>query len=283
MAIAGIVVVLGAVIGGYLMEHGQLAVLFQPAEFVIIFGAAFGGVLISTPMKVQTAMIGGVLKVITGKTIKKDDYVELLYMLNEIFQMAKRDGLLVLESHVEKPESSSLFKKYPGFMSHHHAVEFLTDSAKIIIVGGVASHELEALMDSDLEIHHEETARPAGVMNKVSDSLPGLGIVAAVLGIILTMSVIDGPPAEIGHKVGAALVGTFIGILAAYGFLSPLAAGMELITQDDAQYIQCIKSGLLAFEKGLSPMIAIEFARRSIMGSERPGMKELEEALRKKK
>ncbi|MBI3007079.1 MAG: flagellar motor stator protein MotA [candidate division NC10 bacterium] len=283
MAIAGIVVVLGAVIGGYLMEHGELAVLFQPAEVVIIFGAALGAVFISTPMKVQVALFGGVLKVLLGKTIKKQNYIELLCLLSEIFQMAKKDGLLVLESHVEKPESSSLFKKYPGFMSHHHAVEFLTDSAKIIIVGGVASHELEALMDSDIEIHHEETARAPGVLSKVSDSMPGLGIVAAVLGIILTMAAIDGPPAEIGHKVGAALVGTFLGILAAYGFLSPLAAGMELNNQDEAQYIQCIKAGLLAFEKGLSPMIAIEFARRSIMGSERPGMKELEEILRKKK
>ncbi|MEK6709451.1 MAG: flagellar motor stator protein MotA [Nitrospinota bacterium] len=283
MAIVGVLVVFGAVVGGYLMEHGELAVLFQPAEVVIIFGSAFGAILISTPMKVQTAIFGGVMKVLTGKTIKKTDYLELLTMLSEIFQMAKKDGLLVLEAHVEKPESSSLFKKYPGFMEHHHAVDFLTDSAKIIIVGGVASHELEALMDSDIEIHHEESARAPGVLNKVSDSMPGLGIVAAVLGIILTMSVIDGPPAEIGHKVGAALVGTFLGILAAYGFLSPLAAGMELLNQDEAQYIQCIKAGLLAFEKGLSPMIALEFARRSIAGSERPGMKELEDVLRKKK
>ncbi|OGL60271.1 MAG: flagellar motor stator protein MotA [Candidatus Tectomicrobia bacterium RIFCSPLOWO2_12_FULL_69_37] len=283
MAIAGIVVVLGSVIGGYVMHHGPLGVLWQPSEFIIIFGAAFGGVLISTPMKVQIALVGGVMNVLTGKNISKTNYLELLTLLNEIFQMAKKDGLLVLESHVEKPEASSLFKKYPGFMHHHHAVEFLTDSAKIIIVGGVASHELEALMDSDLDIHHEETARAPGALSKVADAMPGLGIVAAVLGIIITMGAIDGPPAVIGEKVGAALVGTFLGILASYGFIGPLAAGMETLNQDEAQYIQCIKAGLLAFEKGLSPMIAIEFARRSIMGSERPGMKELEEALRKKK
>ena len=233
--------------------------------------------------KVQTALVGGVMKVLTGKTIKKTDYLELLTMLSEIFQMAKKDGLLVLEAHMEKPESSSLFKKYPGFMHHHHAVDFLTDSAKIIIVGGVASHELEALMDSDIEIHHEETARPPGALNKVSDAMPGLGIVAAVLGIVITMQAIDGPPAEIGNKVAAALVGTFLGVLAAYGFLGPLATGIEMNNQDEAQYIQCIKAGLLAFEKRLAPMIALEFARRSIAGSERPGMKELEETLRKKK
>ena len=209
MGFAGILLVLGAVLGGYRMEGGEVGVLIQPAEIVIIMGAALGSVLISTPLKVIIQILQSLTKVLTGATVSKGQYFELLSVLYELFQMARKDGQLALEPHIEDPEKSSLFTKYPGFIKNHHAVHFLADTARVILAGGVAPHDLEALMDTDIETHHEESAMPSAVLSKVGDAMPGLGIVAAVLGIVITMGAINGPPEEIGHKVGAALVGTF--------------------------------------------------------------------------
>ena len=275
--------VLVAVLGGYLMEGGDIGVLIQPAEFVIILGAALGSVLISTPLKVVIQILTSLTKVLTGGAVSKAQYFELLSVMYELFQMARKDGQLALEPHIEDPEKSSLFSKYPGFIKNHHAVHFLADTVRVVLAGGVAPHDLEALMDADIETHHEESAMPSAALSKVGDALPGLGIVAAVLGIVITMGAINGPPEEIGHKVGAALVGTFLGILVSYGFLQPIAAGIENVNNNEARYIVALKAGLLAFANDAPPIVAVEFARRAIFSDVRPSFKEMEDTFRNTK
>ncbi len=279
LAIIGIVVVIVAVVGGYLMEGGNLLVLFQPAEFLIIGGAALGSILIALPVKVVKDLISqltGILKPTPGK----QTYTNMLVMLYEIFQVARKDGLVALETHIEKPEESKILTKYPEFLSNHHLVAFFADTMRIIMSGSVPSYDLEALIDADLSTHHTETALPPAALNRVGDSLPGLGIVAAVLGVVITMGAIGGPPEQIGEKVGAALVGTFLGILLSYGFVQPLAANIETTNNNKSQFYNLIKSALLGFQKGMAPSIAVEFARRSIPSDVRPGFVELEEACR---
>ena len=279
----GMLVVLGAVLGGYMMHGGEVGVLIQPSEFVIILGAGLGSVLISTPIKVVIQILQSLTKVLAGATVSKAQYFELLSVMYELFQMARKDGQLALEPHIEDPEKSSLFAKYPGFIKNHHAVHFLADTVRVILAGGVAPHDLEALMDTDIETHHEESAQPSTVLAKVGDAMPGLGIVAAVLGIIITMGAINGPPEEIGHKVAAALVGTFLGILVSYGFLQPIAAAIENMHNNEARYVLALKAGLLAFASDAPPIVAVEFARRAIFSDVRPSFKEMEEAFRNKK
>ena len=276
----GFVIVLVAVIGGYLMEHGALAVLWQPAEYVIIGGAALGGLLVSTPPKVLKLTLLQVKDAISGKGTSRADMVDLLAMLYQIFKVAQQSGVMALETHFDNPQSSSILSRYPKFLARHHAVDFLADSVKVVIVGGLAAHDLEALMDEDLHVHHEEAGKPAQALARVSDALPGLGIVAAVLGVVITMGKIDGPPEEIGHSIGAALVGTFLGILLSYGFFSPLSSHLEGRVADEGHYGQCIKAGLLAIYKGNSPAIAVEFARKAIFTTARPTSDELDEAIR---
>jgi chemotaxis protein MotA len=282
MAIVGILIVIAAVFGGYLLEHGVIGVLIQPAEFVIIGGSALGTMLISTPMNVLMKLLQSCIKVFSGGSIAKAAYVELLTLIYDLGQTVRKDGQLALESHMEDPHSSSIFSKYPTFLKQHHAVDFLADTGRIIVMGGVPPYEIESLMDADLETHHEESARPVSVLTKVGDAMPGLGIVAAVLGIVITMQVIDGPPQEIGHKVAAALVGTFLGILAAYGFIQPFAANLEMINQNEARYLQCLRAGLMALARSMPPVIAVEFARRTIFSDVRPSFKEMEESIRSK-
>jgi len=279
----GILLVFGAVLGGYIMEGGDIGVLIQPAELVIIGGAALGSVLISTPIKVLIQILTSLTKVLTGATISKAEYFELLSVMYELFQMARKDGQLALEPHIEDPDKSSLFSKYPGFIKNHHAVHFLADTVRVVLAGGVAPHDLEGLMDADIDTHHEESAMPSAALAKVGDALPGLGIVAAVLGIVITMGAINGPPEEIGHKVGAALVGTFLGILLSYGFLQPIASGIENISSNEARYILVLKAGLLAFANDAPPIVAVEFARRAIFSDVRPSFKEMEDTFRNKK
>ena len=280
---AGILLVLGAVLGGYLMEGGDVGVLIQPAEFLIILGAGLGSVLISTPLKVLIQILQSLTKVLTGAAVSKAQYFELLSVMYELFQMARKDGQLALEPHIEDPEKSTFFAKYPGFVKNHHAVHFLADTVRVILAGGVAPHDLEALMDTDIETHHEESAMPAAVLTKVGDAMPGLGIVAAVLGIVITMGAINGPPEEIGHKVAAALIGTFLGILVSYGFIQPLATGLENLSSNEARYILALKVGLLAFASDAPPIVAVEFARRAIFSDVRPSFKEMEDTFRNKK
>ncbi|MGE0316145.1 MAG: flagellar motor stator protein MotA [Vicinamibacterales bacterium] len=279
LLIIGLLVVVGAVVGGYLMAGGALMVLNQPSEFVVIGGAAIGSLLVSTPMAVLKSALSQI-KSLLGGPAQRGDYVELLSMLFQIFRQVQQGGVMSLEAHFEDPEKSAILAKYPKFLARHDAVDFLADSIKVIIVGGIAAHDLEALMDEDLKVHHDEALRPSSALTKIGDALPGLGIVAAVLGVVITMGHIDAPPAEIGHHVGAALVGTFLGILLSYGFAQPIATAMEQRVGQDGYYCLCIKAGLMAVYKGNPPAIAIEFARRVLPHELRPSFNETEQFCR---
>jgi chemotaxis protein MotA len=279
LLIAGLVVVFASVVGGYLMAGGALLVLNQPSEFLVIGGAAIGTLLVSTPGSVLKLMMAQVKAVMGGGT-SRGAYVELLSMLYQIFKQVQQGGLMSLESHFEDPSKSPILQKYPRFMKRHEAVDFLADSFKVLIVGGIAPHDLEALMDEDMKAHHDEALRPSATLSKIGDALPGLGIVAAVLGIVITMGHIDAPPEEIGHHVGAALVGTFLGILLSYGLVAPIAQKLEHHVTDEGYYCLCIKAGLLAVYKGNPPAIAIEFARRVLPHSVRPSFNETEQFCR---
>lgn len=282
LSIVGLVIVMGSVIGGYLMHHGNLAVLNQPHEFVIILGAALGALIASTPINTIKAIIAQLLGLL-GARPGKDQYLKLLMLMFELFQLAQKSGLLGWEEHVNEPEKSTIFKKYDDFLKNHHAVVFMADTMKVIVSGSAEPHDLEDLMDHDLDVMHSEEGKAPAAVSSVADALPGLGIVAAVLGIIITMGHIDGPPSEIGMNVASALVGTFLGILASYGVLGPLAAAMGHRNTELHKYLECIKYGLIAHAKGVAPGIAVEFARRSIPLDLRPGFEELETACRSTK
>ncbi|MEW5995010.1 MAG: flagellar motor stator protein MotA, partial [Candidatus Zixiibacteriota bacterium] len=273
----GAAVVLGGVLTGFVLEGGEIMALNQPMELLIIGGAAVGSLLISTPLPV----IKGITKQLKGAIgggLKKQDYLDLLVMMFEIFNVARRDGLIGLENHIEHPEESDIFKRYPKFLNNHEALAFFTDTMRVVIAGAVQPHDLEELMDEDIVTLHEEEARPSNALATIADALPGLGIVAAVLGVVITMAAIDGPPSEIGHKVAAALVGTFLGILGSYGFVGPLSMSLKHRINDTKQYLTCMKHAMLAFHKGVAGVIAVEFARRSLFAEVRPGFTELEEA-----
>ena len=277
-AIIGIVIVIGAVIGGYLMEHGHLAVLMQPAELVIIFGAAVGTVLIGNPLNVVIKMLKMIGAVFASSKFTKAFYLENLKMLNEVFGYARKGGMAKLEADVEDPSKSALFSKYKGFIQNHHAVHFVCDTLRMSISGGLGNFELDQMMELDMEVHHHEVSAPVAALNTMADALPGLGIVAAVLGVVITMGSLGGPPEEIGHKVAAALVGTFLGILLCYGFFGPLAGSMSKINDAEAEYYNFLRVGLINFIKGAPPIMATEFARRSIPSHSRPTFKEMETA-----
>lgn len=279
-AIIGIVVVIGAILGGYLMEKGPLMVLVQPAELLIIGGAGLGTILIANPLPVVIKIFKGLLAIIGGSKYTQASYLENLKMLNDLFQFARKNGLPKLEGDMDEPEKSAVFSKYPKFLANHHAVSFVCDTLRMFISAGVDPFDLDQMMELDMEIHHHEESMPIAALSSVSDSLPGLGIVAAVLGIVITMGAIGGPPEEIGHKVAASLVGTFLGILLCYGFVGPIAANLSKIADAEGQYFHFLRVGVLAFIKGASPMTAVEFARRSIPSSLRPTFKEMETTCR---
>lgn len=281
--IIGIVVVFAAVVGGYLMEKGNLAILFQPAEVVIIFGAAIGAVVISAPQNQLKEIIGGFKYVVTGKMRTKDDYMEMLKLLNELFQKIRKDGLASIESDIEKPQNSGIFKKYPSVMSNHHALHFVTDTFRIITTTKISHSKLSLILDAELDAHHEEMMVSSSSMSFVADSLPGLGIVAAVLGVVITMQLMSEPPEVLGHSIGAALVGTFLGILGSYGFVGPMAKKLEKYANDETQYMRVIKETIVAFVGGEPAQIAIEFGRRVIPANVKPSFNELDGVLRKMK
>jgi chemotaxis protein MotA len=274
----GAVIVLGSVIGGFMWHGGQPLALNQPNEILIIGGAALGAMIIATPLSVLKAIIRQLKGIVFGGGYKKQDYLELLVMMYEIFNVARRDGLVGLENHIEHPQESDILQRYPKFLKNHHAVAFFTDTMRVVISGSVQPYDLEDLMDSDLEIMHEDELRPSSALNTVADALPGLGIVAAVLGIVVTMSHLDGGPEVIGHNVAAALCGTFMGILASYGFVGPMSVSLKHKVAESSQYLGCMKQALLSFHKGVAGVIAVEFARRSLYADIRPGFLELEEA-----
>ena len=279
-AIIGAVVVIVAIIGGYLMEHGNVTVLIQPAELLIIGGAAIGSTLIANPLPVIKELIAGIMGVLKPSKYSKDFYLSTLKMLNELFTYARKNGMVKLESDVEEPKKSEVFKKYPAFINDHHAVAFVCDSLRMSISGGVGHFELDQMMELDMEVHHHESGVPVSALSTVADSLPGLGIVAAVLGVVITMGAIGGAASEIGHKVAAALVGTFLGILLCYGFIGPLAANMTKINDAEARYYHVLRVAMISYIRGSAPILAVEFARRAIPSDVRPSFREMETACR---
>jgi chemotaxis protein MotA len=278
--IIGIVAVLGGVLGGFVMHHGPLAVLLQWNEFLIIGGAAIGSLLIGTPIGVLKRLLGAVAAIFKGDPYSKEQYLNLLKTIFEVCHVAQREGLMNLEAHIVDPAKSTIFTKNPFLLSQHHALKFLCDTMKLMLGGGIPPHDVEALLEADIDSQHLEGQTPPSLIQKLGDALPGLGIVAAVLGIVITMQAINGPPEEIGMSVAAALVGTFIGILLSYGFMQPIATHMELLHQSEGRYFECIKAGVVAYAKGSPAVIAVEFARRVIFTEVRPSFEQVEEAVR---
>ena len=281
--IIGYVVVLGAVIGGFILEGGPVAVLNQTIEFLIIGGAAAGSLLAGTPTKVLAALFSKLKEAVAGSGYSKSDYMELFAMLYEVFSIMRKSGEMALEKDVDDPDKSAIFKKYPKFLANHGARGLMLDSLRLVISGSANADELAHLMDEEIATHEEDGRRPAGVLGKTADALPGLGIVAAVLGVIIAMGSMDQGPEVIGHKIAAALVGTFLGILLCYGVLQPMVQKMELLLVEEEKYLECIKTGILAYLHGAAPIIAVEYARRVVFSSERPSALELENACRGKK
>lgn len=278
--IIGSVVVVVSVLIGFAMHGGTFGVLLQWNEFIIIGGASIGSMIVGTPIRVLKQLVGSMGALMKGETYSKAEYVSLLTTMYELFNVATRDGLISVEAHVENPDKSAIFTKNPSLLKNHHAVAYLCDTMKLLLGGGVAPHDLEAMLDVDIETHHAEQAPVFGAVQKMGDALPGLGIVAAVLGIIITMQAINGPPEEIGMKVAAALVGTFVGVLLCYGFVGPMAGHLELLAASESRYYECIKAAVVAYAKGNAPITVVEFARRTIYSDFRPSFKELEQAIR---
>jgi chemotaxis protein MotA len=276
--IVGLIIVFGSVLGGFGMGGGPFAVLIQPNELVVIGGAAVGTLVISAPGGVRGRILTSFKKAFTGHSPGKGDYLELLKLLFHLFQVMRREGALAMESHVQDPKQSAIFKQYPAVLANHHALGFLVDGLKQL-VDGCSVGDLSLLLETEMDTLHEEEHQPINLIRTTGDALPGLGIVAAVLGIIITMGHIDGGPEEIGHHVAAALVGTFLGILLCYGMLAPIATSIEMQAIAGTRYLMCVKEGLLAAARGSNPQLSIEFARRAIFSDERPTAKDLEEAL----
>jgi chemotaxis protein MotA len=277
-AIVGILVVFGAVVGGYLMEHGNIRVLVQPAELLIIGGAAAGTILIANPPAILKGIVAGFKVVFGSSGFGKERYVETLKQIYAVMQKARKGGLTELEADIENPEKSALFSKWD-----HHVRDFVCDTLRMAMTGGPTPFDLDQMMELDMEVHEHYAQLPVKALNTVADALPGLGIVAAVLGVVITMGALGGPPEEIGHKVAAALVGTFLGILLCYGFLGPMASKMGKAAEEEGHFYHVVRVGLSSFLKGSAPQLAMEFARRAIPGHIRPTFTELEKAYREKK
>ena len=276
--IIGIVVVIASVLGGYMAMGGKLYVLWQPFEGVIILGAALGAFIIANSGAVlkQSAGVFGIL--FRGPRYNKAAYVELLGLQFTIFKLVQSKGVLALEQHIEDPENSTLFKGFPTFMKNHHAVVFMCDYLRMVTLGTNVVHEMESLMDEELETHHQENERLVGAVQALADGTPALGIVAAVLGVIKTMGSISEPPEVLGHMIGGALVGTFLGVFVAYGFFGPMAQSLRATFEAESKYFLSMKVGLLAHMSGYPPAIAIEFARKALMSEVRPTFAEIDEA-----
>lgn len=280
--IIGFVVALGAVLTGFLMEGGKISVLLHPLvpEGTIIFGAAVGSFLATNPMSIIKAVAASITKPLKGSKYTKAVYMEALMMQYEVYVNIKKGGLLAMEQDVNDPHSSNIFKKYPALLGDHHAMDFFCDSMKLLINGSAKIDEIDQVMDMDLDVHHAESAAPGAALNAMADSMPAFGIVACVVGIVITMGFLDQPPNVIGAKVGAALVGTFLGIFLAYGIFGPLAKNIDHVNATEGHFFNALRAGLVAFGNGAAPVTAVEFARRNIPSAERPGSQELEEVVR---
>jgi len=281
--ILGAVIILGCVIGGYLLEHGHIGALMQPIELLIIGGATFGSFMISHPMSVVKKSFGAIGGLFKGSPYNKAKYMELLALMYALFTKIRKDGLIALEADIEDPEKSPIFSQYPGIIHDHHVTEFICDYFRLMVGGSMNAFEIENLMDIELESHHQESHKPIAAIQGASDALPAMGIVAAVLGVVITMGAIGGPPEELGHKVGAALVGTMLGILLSYGFVGPIATSLTHNSEDEAKFYICIKTCILAYLNGYAPQVAVEFGRKVLYSEVRPGFLELEEHVKQKK
>jgi len=280
--IIGFLVVVIAIVVGFTVAGGNLVLLIQVAEFIVIGGTALGSILIASPLPLIKKIISYIPQTLKSHHISKQDYLDLLKSFNDLFLLAQRDGLLAIEKHIEDPLQSDILSKSEKFVNDAFARDFFSDTMKVMLSGGIPPHELEGLIDAEIETFDLESRPVTSSISTVGDSLPGIGIVAAVLGIIVTMSSIDQGAEVVGHHVAAALVGTFLGVLMAYGFVNPLAKNIEHILEDKKRYLETIKTCIVAYAKGNPPILSIEMARRTIYSDERPTFTELENFVRGK-
>jgi chemotaxis protein MotA len=280
--IIGLVVVFGAVLAGYAMEGGKIKILMEPlpAEGTILLGAAIGSFLAGNSMNTIKSVAANIAKPLKGSAYTKAVYMESLMLQYEVYVNIKKGGLLALEQDVNDPHSSTIFKKYPTMLHDHHALDFFCDSLKLLINGSAKIDEIDQVMDMDLDVHHAESAAPGAAVGVMADAFPAFGIVACVMGVVVTMGFLDQPPNVIGGHVGAALVGTFLGIFLSYGVFGPLAKNIDQVNAAEGHFFNAIRAGLVAFGNGAAPVTAVEFARRNIPSPERPGSQELEEVVR---
>lgn len=283
MGFVGILVVIVCVFGGYLLAGGHLHTVWQPFEVMIIFGAAAGGFIIGNPIGTIKMAIKLSIHALTAKGPGKKDYTELLQMLFQLFQIFRKDGPQAVEKHIEEPNSSEIFKAYPKFLKNHHAVDFLCDTMKITLSADLSQYDVDDLLDQDIKVAHEEEHAAQHAIQNTADALPGLGIVAAVLGIVHTMSYLDQGAQKIGELVAAALIGTFLGVLFCYGFIGPTAAKIKNDIDSEGRYLVVIKAALVALQRGAPPLVCVEFARRSIYPTERPTFEEMDTATKEAK
>jgi len=282
--VIGSIVVIGCVFGGFVLEGGHILALWHPTEILIIVGAALGAFMTSNPPKISKAAFLGAIGFVKGPRYKRDDYVQLLKCLYDILVKIRKEGLMAIEGSLEAPDGGALFSNYPKIVADHHLMDFIRDCLRLMVGGSLDPHELESLLEQELETHHHDAHQPASAVQKVADALPGFGIVAAVLGIVNTMAALEGADtATIGHKVGAALVGTFLGILVYYGFIGPIAAAMEHHANEESKAFEVVKMALVATVRGYVPAVAIEFSRKLLASDLRPTFGDLEAELKGKK
>ena len=280
-ALIGILVVFAAVIGGFLMEHGPIRVLIQPSELLIIGGAAIGTLLTANPLHTLKAIVGGMTKVVAGSKFTKQRYLDALKMMYELFSKIRRDGPASVENDIEVPKESKFFAQYPNFLKDHETRDFVCDTMRMALMGGVEAFDVDQMIEADMGVHSHELNQPVTALSTMADSLPGLGIVAAVLGVVMTMTALGGPPEEIGKKVAAALVGTFLGILLCYGMVGPIAANLSKLAEEEHAFLQVLRASMVAFMKGTSPLLATEMGRRMVPGHLRPSFQEFEQHCKK--
>ncbi len=280
--IIGYVIILAASVGTYAI-HGNLAALWVPAEYLAIVGLMIGGFVAGNGPKALKATLGSLPMALKGSRYNKALYIELLAMLFEILGKVRKEGLMSIENDIEEPESSPIFSKYPSVMADKHAIEFLTDYLRMMVGGNLNAFEIENLMDIEIETHHQETHTAPAIVAKVADALPAFGIVVAVMGVVNVMGSVGEPPAVLGKMIGGALVGTFLGILLSYGFVGPLASQIEQKAAEGEKIYQCMKVVLLASMNGYAPQVAVEFGRKVLYSSDRPGFIELEEELKSRR
>jgi chemotaxis protein MotA len=284
LQIVGTLIVIGSVLGGFMLEDGKILALWHPTEILVICGAAFGAFIISNPLKVVKASFTNAITLLKAPRYRREDYVDILKLLYDILVKIRKSGMLAIEADLEAPEKSKMFAEYPRILADHHFIEFITDCLRLMVGGNLDPHELESLLEYELDNHHKESAEPAHAVQRVSDALPGFGIVAAVLGIVNTMGAIEGASTTmIGHKVGSALVGTFLGILVSYGFVGPTAAAMEHRAHEEGKAFEVVKMALVASVRGYAPPVAIEFARKLLFSEVRPKFADLENHLKGRK